>query len=151
MAAVRVRGFIPNDPHAVELAGKSLQDKNSTVRAAAAATALGLMHASAADTGLKQALKDKNLAVVMAAAHALSLLVAAYLREFKGSPSVSDSTTQRNSTSASIVSLGCSSMSQCPVPFNSMTLTSVATRFICGLRIAALPFSPAIDKTGMVN
>ncbi|MGC2171176.1 MAG: HEAT repeat domain-containing protein [Candidatus Sulfotelmatobacter sp.] len=50
-----------------------MQDKNTVVRAAAA-TALGLMHASAADTELKHALKDKKLAVVMAAAHALSLL-----------------------------------------------------------------------------
>ncbi|HLX82769.1 MAG TPA: HEAT repeat domain-containing protein [Terriglobales bacterium] len=72
VAAVRVLGFIPGDPHAVELAENALQDKNSGVRAAAA-TALGLMHASAADTELKQALKDKDLAVVMAAAHALSL------------------------------------------------------------------------------
>jgi HEAT repeat protein len=73
VAAVRVLGFIPNDSHAVELAEKALQDKNSGVRGAAA-TALGLMHASAADTELKQALKDKNLGVVMASAHALSLL-----------------------------------------------------------------------------
>jgi HEAT repeat protein len=73
VAAVRVLGFIPNDPHAVELAEKALQDKNSAVRAVAA-TSLGMMHASAADPELKQALKDKNLAVVMAAAHALSLL-----------------------------------------------------------------------------
>lgn len=73
VAAVRVLGLIPNDPHAVELAEKALQDKNSAVRAVAA-TSLGMMHASAADPELKQALKDKNLAVVMAAAHALSLL-----------------------------------------------------------------------------
>jgi HEAT repeat protein len=73
VAAVRVLGRIPNDPHAIELAEKALKDKSSSVRTAAA-TALGLMHASAADTDLKQALKDKNLAVVMAAAHALSLL-----------------------------------------------------------------------------
>jgi HEAT repeat protein len=73
VAAVRVLGFIPNDPHTVELAEKALHDRNSAVRVAAA-TALGLMHASAADIELKQALKDKNLAVVMAAAHALSLL-----------------------------------------------------------------------------
>jgi len=33
-----------------------------------------MMHASVADANLKQALNDKNLAVVMAAAHALSLL-----------------------------------------------------------------------------
>ena len=58
---------------------------------------------------------------------------------------------QRNSTSASMVSWGRSSISQCPLPFNSITLRSVATRFICGPRIAALAFSPAIDKTGMVN
>ena len=50
-----------------------------------------------------------------------------------------------------MVSWGRSSMSQCPLSFNSITLTFVATRFICGLRIAALAFSPAIDKTGMVN
>jgi HEAT repeat protein len=73
VAAVRVLGRIPNDPHAIELAEKALKDKSSSVRTAPA-TALGLMHASAADTDLKQALKDKNLAVVMAAAHALSLL-----------------------------------------------------------------------------
>ena len=57
----------------------------------------------------------------------------------------------RNSTSVSMVSCGRSSISQCPLPFSSITLTSVATRFICGLRIAALAFSPAIDRTGMVN
>jgi HEAT repeat protein len=73
VAAVRVLGLLPNDPHAVELAEKALQDKNSTVRDAAA-TSLGMMHASVADANLKQALNDKNLAVVMAAAHALSLL-----------------------------------------------------------------------------
>lgn len=73
VAAVRVLGLIPNDPHAIELAEKALQDKNSAVRAAAA-TSLGMMHASVADANLKQALNDKNLAVVMAAAHALSLL-----------------------------------------------------------------------------
>jgi HEAT repeat protein len=50
-----------------------LKGESSLVRTAAA-TALGLMYASAADTDLKQALKDKNLAVAMAAAHALSLL-----------------------------------------------------------------------------
>jgi HEAT repeat protein len=73
VAAVRVLGQIPNEPHAIALAERALKDRSSAVRAAAA-TALGLMHASAADTKLKQALKDKNLAVAMAAAHALSLL-----------------------------------------------------------------------------
>ncbi len=73
LTAVQNLGRIPNDPHAIELAEKALKDKSSGVRAAAA-TALGSMHASAADAELKQALNDKNLAVVMAAAHALSLL-----------------------------------------------------------------------------
>lgn len=73
LTAVQNLSRIPNNDHAIELAEKALKDKNSGVRAAAA-TALGLMHASAADAELKQALKDKNLAVVMAAAHALSLL-----------------------------------------------------------------------------
>ncbi len=73
LAAVRVLGLIPDDPHATELAEKALTDKNSSVRAAAA-TSLGQMRASGADASLKQALNDKNLSVVMAAAHALRLL-----------------------------------------------------------------------------
>ena len=50
-----------------------------------------------------------------------------------------------------MVCLGRSSISQWPVSFSSITVTLVATRFICGPRIAALAFAPAIDKTGMVN
>ena len=73
LAAVRVLGLIPDDPNAVELAEKALNDPNALVRAAAA-TALGQMHASGADAALKQALKDKQLRVVMAAAHSLRLL-----------------------------------------------------------------------------
>jgi HEAT repeat protein len=73
LAAVRVLGLIPDDPHATELAEKALTDTNSSVRAAAAAS-LGQMRASGADASLKQALNDKNLSVVMAAAHALRLL-----------------------------------------------------------------------------
>ncbi len=73
LAAVRVLGLISRDPHAAELAEKALKDRNSSVREAAA-TALGKMHASEADASLKQALNDKNLPVVMAAAHALCLL-----------------------------------------------------------------------------
>ena len=73
LAAVRVLGLIPDDPHATELAEKALTDKNSSVRAAAAIS-LGQMRASGADASLKQALNDKNLSVVMAAAHALRLL-----------------------------------------------------------------------------
>jgi len=73
LAATRVLSLIPDDPHAAELAEKALKDKNSAVRAAAA-TSLGQMHAFEADASLKQALDDKNLSVVMAAAHALRLL-----------------------------------------------------------------------------
>jgi HEAT repeat protein len=73
LAAVRALGLIPDDPHAVALAEKALKDPNGPVRAAAA-TALGQMHASGADAALRQALKDRELTVVMAAAHALRLL-----------------------------------------------------------------------------
>jgi HEAT repeat protein len=73
LLAVRVLGLMPDNPHAVELAETALKDKNSSVRTAAA-TSLGQMHASGADASLREALNDKNLAVVMAAAHALCLL-----------------------------------------------------------------------------
>jgi HEAT repeat protein len=72
-AAVQTLGRIPNDPHAIELAENALKDKSSLVRTAAA-TSLGQMHASSADSSLKAALNDKNLSVVMAAARALLLL-----------------------------------------------------------------------------
>jgi HEAT repeat protein len=73
VVAVRILGHIPNDPHAIELAEKALKDKSSSVRTAAA-TSLGEMHASSADSSLKAVLNDKNFSVVMAAAHALLLL-----------------------------------------------------------------------------
>jgi HEAT repeat protein len=73
LAAVRVLGLIPDDPHAADLAEKALKDKSSAVRVAAA-TSLGKMRATGADTRLKAALDDKSLSVVMAAAHALCLL-----------------------------------------------------------------------------
>jgi HEAT repeat protein len=73
LAAVQVLAHIPDDPHAIELAERALKDKNSLVRAAAA-TSLGEMNASSADSSLKAALDDKNFSVVMAAAHALLLL-----------------------------------------------------------------------------
>lgn len=59
LAAVRVLGLLADNPRAVGLAEKALKDPNISVRAAAA-TALGQMHASGADAALKQALKDKN-------------------------------------------------------------------------------------------
>jgi len=73
LGAIRVLGLIPDDPHSVELAEAALKDTNSSVRTAAA-TSLGRMHATGANASLKGALNDKNLSVVMAAAHALCLL-----------------------------------------------------------------------------
>jgi HEAT repeat protein len=73
LAAVRVLGLISDDPHATELAETALKDKNSSIRTAAA-TSLGQMHASGANASLREALNDKNLLVMMAAAHALRLL-----------------------------------------------------------------------------
>jgi HEAT repeat protein len=73
LAAVRVLGLIPDDPQAAELAENVLKDTNSAVRAAAA-TALGQMHVSGVSATLKQAFNDKNVSVVMAAAHALRSL-----------------------------------------------------------------------------
>ncbi len=73
LAAVRVLRLIPNNPHAIDLAETALKDKSSLVRVTAA-TSLGQMDASSADSSLKAALNDKNFSVVMAAAHALLLL-----------------------------------------------------------------------------
>ena len=73
LASVRVLGLISDDPHAAELAETALKDRNSSVRTAAA-TSLGQMHATGANASLNEALNDKNLSVVMAAAHALCLL-----------------------------------------------------------------------------
>src|SRR5215831_1724183 len=73
VAAVRVLGLLPDDPHAAVLAEKALEDRSGLVRAAAA-TALGQMNAAGRDAALKQALNDRQLPVVMAAAHALQLL-----------------------------------------------------------------------------
>ncbi|HTZ96212.1 MAG TPA: HEAT repeat domain-containing protein [Terriglobales bacterium] len=73
LAAVRVLGIINKDPYAAELAENALRDPNPGIRAAAA-TALGQMHATGSEAALKQALNDKQLSVVMAAAHALRLL-----------------------------------------------------------------------------
>jgi HEAT repeat protein len=58
LAAVRVLALIPDDPHAMELAESALSDPSVPVRAAAA-TALGQMHASAADTALKLAYRTR--------------------------------------------------------------------------------------------
>jgi len=73
VAAVRVLGLLPDDTHAAVLTEKALKDRSGSVRVAAA-TALGQMHVAGTDAALKQALNDKQLPVVMAAAHALQLL-----------------------------------------------------------------------------
>jgi len=71
--AVRVLGLILQDPKAIAIAKNALKDPSASVRIAGA-TALGQMHASDAIAELKSALNDKDLHVVMAAAHALRLL-----------------------------------------------------------------------------
>jgi HEAT repeat protein len=55
------------------MAQRAFQDQKPEVRAAAA-TALGLMGAQESIPGLKKALSDKELSVVLAAAHALQVL-----------------------------------------------------------------------------
>jgi HEAT repeat protein len=73
VAAVRVLGLLPQDEQAAQMAENALKDSSPLVRAAAA-TALGQMHASEAAEELKQMLNDKDLHVEMAAAHALQQL-----------------------------------------------------------------------------
>ncbi|SRR5579884_1435194 len=63
-------GFLPNNPKAQELAEKSLADPSADVRAEAA-SALGEMGAASAQPKLVEALKDKDLKVVVAAAASL--------------------------------------------------------------------------------
>jgi HEAT repeat protein len=70
VTAVRVLGLLPDTDRATELAQGALQDPKPEVRAAAA-TALGKMHAASSVTLLKKALSDKKFSVVLAAAHAL--------------------------------------------------------------------------------
>ena len=71
--AVRVLGLLTGDSRAVKLAEKALQDPDEKVRAAGA-TALGQMDAKSSDQKLRAALKDDDVSVVMAAAHALHAL-----------------------------------------------------------------------------
>ena len=67
---IRALGLLREDTKARQLAENALSDPNSEVRAAAA-TALGQMHATPAIPKLQKALSDKKIPVVMAAAHAL--------------------------------------------------------------------------------
>jgi HEAT repeat protein len=68
--AVRALGLLPRDARAAKMAEKALSDDNSDVRAAAAA-ALGEMHAEGSIPKLTVALSDKDPVVVLSAAHAL--------------------------------------------------------------------------------
>lgn len=67
---IRALGLLQDDTHARLLAESALQDPNPEVRSAGA-TALGQMRATQSIPKLEQALADKKVAVVMAAAHAL--------------------------------------------------------------------------------
>ena len=57
----------------------------------------------------------------------------------------------RNRTSASAVSFGRSSMSQCPVLARVMFVTFAATSCACFPSASPLAFSPPIERTGIVN
>ncbi len=72
-AATSVLGLLPKDAEAQALAEKGLKDEKPQVRAAAA-DALGAMHAMSAVPLLKAAIQDKDVTVVLAAAHALYVM-----------------------------------------------------------------------------
>lgn len=69
----RALGLIPGNSRARETAENLLQDRKPEVRVAAA-TALGQMHATESIPNLEEALQDRNIPVVMAAADSLRLL-----------------------------------------------------------------------------
>lgn len=71
--AIRSLGLVPVDASAEKLASGSLQDASVEVRVSAA-TALGKMGAKNSIPALKDALKDKEVAVILAAASSLRLL-----------------------------------------------------------------------------
>ena len=70
---VGVLGLIPEDPRAIEMAEKALQDKDPGMRAAGA-TALGKMGSKNSAGKLRELLKDTESPVVMSAAQALKFL-----------------------------------------------------------------------------
>jgi HEAT repeat protein len=67
---IRALGLLQNNAHARQLAEAALDDEKPEVRAAAA-TALGQMHATQSIPKLQSLLKDERISVVMAAAHSL--------------------------------------------------------------------------------
>ena len=71
--AVRALSLLRGQREAVTMARNALADKNPKVRTTAA-LALGELHASSAIPKLEEALSDKEVSVVLAAAHALLLL-----------------------------------------------------------------------------
>src|SRR6202166_5200774 len=70
---VRALGLLRDNARARELAENALKDPKPEVRAAAA-TALGQMHASESIPKLQSALSDAKIPVVMAAANSLTVL-----------------------------------------------------------------------------
>lgn len=67
---IRALGLLQNNARARQLAEAALDDDKPQVRAAAA-TALGQMHATQSIPKLQKLLKDERISVVMAAAHSL--------------------------------------------------------------------------------
>jgi HEAT repeat protein len=67
---IRALGLLSSDERARQLAEGALKDSRFQVRSAAA-TSLGQMHATESIPKLKQALRDRKIAVVMAAARSL--------------------------------------------------------------------------------
>jgi HEAT repeat protein len=71
--AVKALSLMQGNRKAVQYAIRAIQDPNALVRASAAST-LGELHAVAAVPALKAALLDKEITVMLAAAHALYVL-----------------------------------------------------------------------------
>jgi HEAT repeat protein len=72
-AATSVLGLIVKNHEAQAMAEKALSDEKAQVRASAA-SALGGMNATGSVHALKNAIQDKDVAVVLAAAHALYVM-----------------------------------------------------------------------------
>ena len=72
-SAVRALSLLQGEKRAITLATLALSDPKPEVRTAAA-TALGEMHATSSIPSLKNALSDRELTVVLAAAHSLLTL-----------------------------------------------------------------------------
>ena len=72
-AGISVLGLLARNADAQAMAEKALSDEKPVVRVAAA-NALGAMEARSAAPALKNAIQDKDVSVVLAAAHALFVL-----------------------------------------------------------------------------